>query len=263
MKFNEDTLAQETTANYLRDELKWESVYAYNTETFGPEGTLGRKDETEIVLTRYLGEALITLNPGLPQSAYQAAIRELTQATLSQSPVLTNRERYEKLREGVLVEFRDTKGELKKERLRVFDFDNAANNHFLAVRELWVKGVLYRRRADVIGFVNGIPLVFMELKAPNRDLQRAYNENLADYRDTVPHILEHNAIIILGNGIAAKYGSISSKYKHFREWKRLDEGDSGVVDMETLLKGLCSKRVLLDGHCQLNSVESTFLAPLS
>ena len=246
MKLNEDTLAQETTANYLRDILKWQSVLAYNTETFGPEGTLGRSDETEIVLKRYLGEALVKLNPNLPQSAYQAAIRELTEATLSQSAVLTNRERYEKLRDGVLIEFRDIKGELRKERLRVFDFDNPDNNHFLAVRELWIKGALYRRRADVIGFVNGIPLVFMELKAPNRDLQRAFNENLADYRDTVPHILEHNAIIILGNGIAAKYGSISSKYKHFREWKRLDEGDPGVVDMETLLKGLCSKRVLMD-----------------
>ena len=71
MRFNEDTLAQETTANYLRDHLGWESVYAYNAETFGKEGTLGRKDETEVVLTRYLGEALMTLNPGLPADAYQ------------------------------------------------------------------------------------------------------------------------------------------------------------------------------------------------
>ncbi len=246
MKFNEDTMVQETTANYLRDALGWQSVFAHNNETFGLEGTLGRSNETEIVLTRYLGEALTKLNPDLPQSAYQAAIREIIQATLSQSPVLTNRERYQALRDGVFVEFRNGKGELKKERLRVFDFDTPDNNHFLAVRELWIKGALYRRRADIIGFVNGIPLVFMELKAPNRDLQRAFNENLADYRDTVPHIFEHNALVILGNGINAKYGSISSKYKHFREWKRLDEGDPGVVDMQTLLKGLCSKRVLLD-----------------
>lgn len=233
MKFNEDTLAQETTADYLRDQLGWESMYAYNTESLGKEGTLGRKDETEVVLTRYLGEALVNLNPRLPLDAYQAAARKITGATVSQSLLLTNRERYELLRDGVVVEYRDDKGELKKQRLRVFDFDNPENNHFLAVRELWIKGALYRRRADLIGFVNGIPLVFMEMKAPNRDLQRAYNENLADYKDTIPHIFEHNAFIVLGNGIAAKYGSISSKYKHFREWKRLDEGDPGVVDMET------------------------------
>jgi type I restriction enzyme, R subunit len=246
MRFNEDTLAQETTANYLREHLGWESVYAYNTEALGKEGTLGRKNETEVVLTRYLGEALMKLNPGLPSDAYQSAIRKITEATVSQSLLLTNRERYETLRDGVLVEYRDAKGELKKARLRIFDFDNPENNHFLAVRELWIKGVLYRRRADVIGFVNGIPLLFMELKAPNRDLQRAYNENLSDYKDTIPHLFEHNAFIVLGNGVAAKYGSLSSKYKHFREWKRLDEGDPGVVDMETLLMGVCSKRALLD-----------------
>jgi type I restriction enzyme, R subunit len=246
MRFDEDTLAQETTANYLRDKLAWQSEYAYNTETFGKEGTLGRNDDTEVVLTRYLGEALIKLNPDLPTDAYQAAIRKITEATVSQSLLLTNRERYETLRDGVVVEYRGPNGDLKKHRLRVFDFDNADNNHFLAVRELWVKGALYRRRADVIGFVNGIPLVFMEMKAPNRDLQRAYDENLADYKDTIPHLFEHNALIVLGNGIAARYGSISSKYKHFREWKRLEEGDPGVVDMETLLKGICSKKGLLD-----------------
>jgi len=246
MKFNEDTLAQETTANYLRDKLGWDSVYAYNSETLGKEGMLGRSSETEVVLTRYLGEALVKLNPGLPTDAYQSAVRTITDATISQSLLLTNRERHEMLRDGVLVEYRDSKGELKKARLRIFDFDDPDNNHFLAVRELWIKGALYRRRADVIGFVNGIPLVFVELKAPNRDLQRAYNENLSDYKDTIPHLFEHNAFIVLGNGITAKYGSLSSKYKHFREWKRLDEGDPGVVDMETLLKGICSKKGLLD-----------------
>ena len=80
MRYDEDTLVQATTADYLRDQLGWESVYAYNTERFGKEGTLGRKDETEVILTRYLGEALVKLNPGLPQEAYQAAIREITQA---------------------------------------------------------------------------------------------------------------------------------------------------------------------------------------
>src|SRR5438046_112521 len=98
MKFNEDTLAQETTANYLRDALGWDSIFAYNAETLGPEGTLGRKDETEIVLTRHLGEALVKLNPGLPDDAYRTGIRELTQATVAQSLLMINRERYDKLR---------------------------------------------------------------------------------------------------------------------------------------------------------------------
>jgi type I site-specific restriction-modification system R (restriction) subunit len=246
VRFNEDTLVQQTTADYLRDELGWESIYAYNDETFGPEGTLGRKDDREIVLTRYLGEALITLNPGLPQEAYQDAIRQITAYSLSQSPLQINQEKHDLLRGGVQVSFRDDKGELVKRRLRVFDFDEPANNHFLAVRELWVRGVLYRRRADVIGFVNGLPLLFMELKNVHKDIRAAYDRNLADYKDTIPHLFHHNAVIVLGNGIAAKLGSLSSRYEHFHEWKRLDEDEPGVVDMETLLKGVCNKRNFLD-----------------
>jgi type I restriction enzyme R subunit len=246
MRYDEDTLVQETTAEYLRDELGWESVYAYNTETFGKEGTLGRKDETEVVLTRYLGEALVKLNPGLPQEAYQAAIREITQATVTQSLLHANREKYNLVRDGVLVPYRDEDGALKRARLRVFDFSNPENNHFLCVRELCIKGALYRRRADIVGFVNGLPLLFMELKNVHRDLRRAYEGNLADYKDTIPHVFEHNGIIVLGNGKEAKIGSLSSKYKHFREWKRLAEEEPGRVDMETLLKGVCSKANFLD-----------------
>jgi type I restriction enzyme R subunit len=246
MRYDEDTLVQQTTADYLRDKLGWDSVYAYNTERFGSEGTLGRKDETEVVLTRYLGEALVKLNPGLPQEAYQAAIREITQATVSQSLLLTNRDKYNLARDGVLVPYRDEKGTSKKARLKVFDFDTPENNYFLAVRELWVKGALYRRRADIIGFVNGLPVLFMELKNIHRDLRRAYEENLSDYKDTIPQLFEHNGVIVLGNGREAKIGSLSSKYKHFRDWKRLDEDEPGVVDMETLLKGVCAKQNLLD-----------------
>lgn len=246
MKFDEDTLVQGTTADYLRDELGWDSVYAYNNETFGPEGTLGRKDDTEVVLKRYLGEALVKLNPGLPREAYQAAIREITQATVAQSAIHANREKYELLRDGVLVPYRDEKGGLKRTRLRIFDFANPEANHFLCVRELWIKGTLYRRRADIVGFVNGLPLLFMELKNVHRDLRRAYDENLSDYKDTVPHIFEHNALIVLGNGRTAKLGSLSSRYQHFREWKRLAEEEPGRVDMETLLMGVCSKANFLD-----------------
>jgi type I restriction enzyme R subunit len=135
-RFTEDTLVQQTTADYLRDELGWESVYAYSEETFGPEGTLGRKDDREVVLTRYLGEALIKLNAGLPQDAYREAIRQITDYSLSQSLLQINQEKYALLKDGVQVSFRNGKGELVKQRLRVVDFDEPKNNHFLVVREL-------------------------------------------------------------------------------------------------------------------------------
>ena len=130
--------------------------------------------------------------------------------------------------------------------MRVFDFDDPENNHFLAVRELWIKGPLYRRRADLIGFVNGIPLLFVELKNIHRNVRRAYDENLADYKDTIPHVFHHNAFVVLGNGVDARIGSYSAPFEYFREWKRLDEDEPGVVDMETLLMGVCTKANFLD-----------------
>jgi type I restriction enzyme R subunit len=246
MRYNEDTLVQQTTADYLHDKLGWDSVYAYNEETFGPQGLLGRKDDTEVVLTRDLHAALVQFNPDLPQQAYQEAIRQIVEYSFTQSPLQINKDKYALLKEGVLVQFRNDKGELVKRRLRVFDFDAPGRNHFLAVRELWVRGSVYRRRADIVGFVNGLPLLFIELKNVHKDIRAAYEKNLADYKDTVPHLFHQNAVIVLANGVEAKIGALESKYAHFHEWKRLAEDEPGVVDMETLLKGVCDQRNFLD-----------------
>ncbi|MEK9685591.1 MAG: type I restriction endonuclease, partial [Rhodospirillaceae bacterium] len=243
---NEDTLVQQTTADYLQHPLGWESVYAYNNETYGSDGTLGRESDKEVILTRYLNEALVRLNPNLPEQAYEDAIRQITAAPVTQNTLQINRENYELLKNGVLVQFRNDRGDLEKKRLKVIDFNHPENNHFLCVRELWVRGDIYRRRADLVGFVNGLPLLFVECKTIHKEIRHAYEENLSDYKDTVPHLFHHNAFIILGNGVDAKMGSLSSKFEHFNDWKRLAEEEPGVVDMETLLKGVCNKRDFLD-----------------
>ena len=244
--YTEDILVQQTTAEYLERRLGWESVYAYNTETFGLDGTLGRTSDEDVVLVRYLRQALEKLNPGLPTEAYENAIRVIVQVSAAHSTLQTNREKYELLRNGVKVTYRDPRGGMETRTLHVFDFGNAENNHFLAVRELWIKGPLYRRRADIVGFVNGVPLLFMELKNIHRNVRRAYDENLSDYKDTIAHVFHHNAFVVLGNGVDARIGAYSASFEFFREWKRLDEDGPGVVDMETLLKGVCTKSNFLD-----------------
>ncbi|MFN3130279.1 type I restriction endonuclease subunit R [Roseibium sp.] len=245
--YNEDTLVQQTTADYLLNNLNWdESVLAFNNEVLGAEGTLGRTSEKQIVLTRYLGEALIKLNPGLPEKAYEDALRQIVEVPVSYDLLQINREKYELLKSGVQVQYRDDKNELVKKRLKVIDFESPDNNHFLCVRELWIKGDVYRRRADVIGFVNGLPLLFVECKALHKDLRHAYDGNYSDYKDVIPHLFHFNAFIVLANGHEAKIGSLSSKWEHFNDWKRLQEDEPGVVDMETLLKGVCSKSNFLD-----------------
>jgi type I restriction enzyme R subunit len=245
-KYNEDTLVQQTTADYLRDRLGWDVVYAWNTETFGKNGTLGRESDREVILTRYLYTKLVELNPNLPETAYQDAIRQIVETSTAQTLLATNRDKYNLLKDGVQVTFTNAKGDREKRRLKIFDFENPNNNHFLAVRELWVKGDLYHCRADIVGFVNGIPLLFMELKNVDKHIRAAYEQNFSAYKDQIPHLFHHNAFIVLANGIDARIGSLSSRFEHFHEWKRLEEEDKGVVDMETLLKGICTKENFLD-----------------
>ncbi len=244
--YSEDTLVQQTTAEYLEQQLGWESVYAYNNEDFGPDSLLGRASDREVVLTRTLREKLVELNPGLPGEAYDDAVRQITATVASQTITTTNREKHDLVRDGVQVTFRNDKGERLRERLRVFDYAEPTNNHFLCVRELWVRGDLYRRRTDIVGFVNGLPLLFIECKNIYKNLKTAFEKNFSDYRDTIPYIFHYNAIVMFGNGEKAKIGSITSKWEHFHEWKRLAEQEPGAVDMETLLKGVCDKRNFMD-----------------
>jgi len=247
MTYNEDTLVQQTTADYLRDNLGWELIYAYNQENYGENSLLGRKDRKQIILNRYLEQKLRQFNPNHPDQAYQDAIRSITEYSSSQTLFKINREKDKLLKDGVQVSYRNNKGETVKPTLKIFDFDTPTNNHFLAVRELWIEGGFGRqKRADIVGFINGIPLIFMELKNIHRSIRAAYEENYKDYLDTIPQLFHHNALVIFGNGNDAKLGSLNSPFEHFHEWKRLAESDPGIVDMETLLKGVCDKNNLLD-----------------
>jgi type I restriction enzyme R subunit len=109
-----------------------------------------------------------------------------------------------------------------------------------------IHGDLYRRRTDIVGFVNGIPLLFIELKKQNVDVQDAYTCNYRDYQDTIPHLFHFNAFLVLSNGIESKVGTLGSKFEFFNEWKRLHEDEAGSVDLETMLRGICSKENFMD-----------------
>ena len=126
------------------------------------------------------------------------------------------------------------------------DFQNPENNEFLAIKELKIQGDLYRRRTDIVGFVNGIPLLFVELKKNTVDVQNAYEDNYTDYLDTIPQLFYYNAFLMLSNGTEAKIGTLGSKYEFFHEWKRLAESDPGSVALETMLRGICRKENFLD-----------------
>ena len=245
-EYSEDKLVQQTTSDYFENELKWRFAYAYNRETYGTNGTLGRKDQTETILTRYLRQAIEQLNPNHPSTAYDDAIKRLIETTSSQTLLQINQDKYKLIRDGIRVSYKNDKGELKEPLLKVIDFDTPANNDFLIVRELWIQGTTYHKRPDIIGFVNGIPLLFIELKKTNRNVKVAYDTNYTDYRDTIPKLFHHNAMVMLSNGIDAKVGTITSPYNFFHEWRRLAETEKGRVHFETMLRGMCNKENFLD-----------------
>jgi type I restriction enzyme R subunit len=254
---SEDRLVQATFAEYLEKTLGWESVYAWNDETFGPDGTLGRTDTREAVLTRDLRAAIIRLNPQLPAPAVEEAIGKLTSYDVSRSLLQHNQEFYKYIRNGVPVSYRDAQGQLRDDHVLVIDFANGIgaggkpNNRFLAVRELKITGRRtpnYNRRADLVCFVNGLPLVFIELKAVYKNIRAGFDGNIRDYLDehVIAHAFHHNAFIIVSNGHHARYGSITSQWEHFGEWKRQDEQDKGSKAARVLLDGMLDHKRLLD-----------------
>ena len=249
---SEDRLVQATFAEHLEQVLGWDSVYAWNQETFGRDGTLGRADTKEAVLTRDLRAALERLNPELPASAIDGVLRALTVYDVGRSLVQHNRDFYRLIRGGVTVQYRDAQGRQRSDRARVVDFDNApGSNRFLAVRELKLTGIRtpnYNRRADLVCFVNGLPLVFIELKAVYKNIREGFDNNLSDYMDenVIAHAFHHNALLIVSNGDHARYGSITSEWGHFAEWKRHDEADKGSLEAVVLLNGMLAHDQLLD-----------------
>ncbi len=241
----EDTL--EHAAMDLFAGLGWQVTTAYH-ETLGPGGTLGRENRGEVVLRRELRAALVQLNPDLPAAALELAIDEVTRDRSVLGMVQANQEVWQLLREGVVVTVGNERGEQISERVRIIGWGDAiASNRFLLVSQLWVTGEMHTRRTDLIGFVNGIPLLFIELKAHHKNVKQAYSANLKDYKDTIPALFWYNGLIMLSNGSQTRLGSVSAGWEHYGEWKRINaEGERGIISLDTTIRAACTPQRLLD-----------------
>ena len=243
--YSENTLIEQPAIT-LFAELGYETIDAFR-EKLGAHGTLGRETTAEVVLVPRLRRALRKLNPGVSDEAIDGAVEELARDRSTLTPVRANHELYRLLKDGVKVAVRGDEDEETVETVRVIDWNDPRANDFLLVSQLWISGEVYKRRADLVGFVNGLPLVFVELKAAHRRLEDAYNDNLKDYRTTIPQLWWYNALIVLSNGTYSRVGSISAQWEHFAEWKRVaDEGEQGVISLETMIRGACAPARLLD-----------------
>ena len=238
-------MIQKNAADLLEKELGWTSVYAFD-EVLGVNGTLGRTNYKEVLLTGRFAKALKSLNPWLTDKQLAEAVERMTEYMSSQTLMQINEQKYQYIRDGVPVTRIKPGGETEEVRAKVIDFASPEKNDFLCVRELWVQGALYKRRADIVGFLNGLPLLFVELKNHDVAVEDAFNKNYRDYLDTVPQLFYHNAMVMFSNGLEARVGTIDSKWEFFHEWKRLSEEDAGNIELPTMLRGICRKENFLD-----------------
>ena len=245
-EYSENILVQNSAGNVLQNKLRWEVVFAYDKEQLGEDGTLGRKSHKEIVLTRYLRRALFDNNDWMTEEYADSAVKTLCSYTASATLMQINEEKYSMLRDGIPVQVKKADSTFETRYAATFNFEEPEKNHFLAVKEMKIHGELYRRRTDIVGFVNGIPLLFVELKKQSVDVKDAYDCNYTDYLDTIPQLFHFNAFLMLSNGLEAKVGTMGSKYDFFHEWKRLKEDEVGAVDLETMLLGICDKHNFMD-----------------
>ncbi len=240
--------ALESVTLALFADLGWETVNAYHeVHGTGPEATLGREHRGQVVLVPRLRAALERLNPDLPPEAHALAVEELTRDRSAMTPAQANREIYRMLKDGVKVTTRSLEGEERVETVHAMDWDTPENDDFLLVQQFWVTGEVYTRRADLVGFVNGLPLLFGELKAHHKRVEDAYRKNLADYKDTIPHLFWYSGFLVLSNGSDARVGTLTAGWAHFSQWKKINtEGEEGVISLETLVRGTCTPARFLD-----------------
>ncbi|MFB2920226.1 MULTISPECIES: type I restriction endonuclease subunit R [Aerosakkonema] len=241
---SEEALELDTLA--LFSQLGYTTANCYY-EKIGTNSTLGRETKAEVVLISQLRPSLEKLNPTLPTEAINLAIEELTRDRSALSLANANRETYKLLKDGVNVTYRNSDNEEITETVQIINWKTPTENNFFLASQFWISGEMYTRRADLIGFVNGIPLLFIELKAHHKRLDLAYRNNFCDYRNTIPQLFWYNGIVILSNGTDSRISSVTANWEHFAEWKKINsEGEEGIISLDTIIRGTCEKTKLLD-----------------
>lgn len=244
--YTEDQLVEQPAIGLFAT-LGWQTVSAME-ETFGAGGTLGRETKGEVILAERLRSALCKFNPTLPLSAINSAVDELTRDRSTMSLEAANSEVYQLIKEGILVSIPDVEhGGQKTERLRVIDWEHPEHNDFLLVSQFSVVGNLYTCRPDLVGFVNGLPWVVIELKKPGVPARAAFDENLTHYKQQIPALFWSNALLIASNGTDSRVGTLTAKWERWVEWKRIErEDEPRRVSLEVMLRGTCDRNRLLD-----------------
>ena len=242
--FSEESL--ELAVIQRLEELGYASENA-NSETYGEGSLFERNIPSEVVLPARLRNALTSINPDIPIEAIDSAIYALSEGKSTLNPVTANKELYKLIKDGITVSYKDENGIETEDVVNVIDWKNPDNNDFLVVRQFKISGEMYNCRADLVIFINGLPLIFIELKASHKQLINAYKDNITHYKEAIPQAFWHNAFIVVSNGTESRLGTITSAWEHFADWKKINsDGEQGLISLDTVIKGALEKGNLLD-----------------
>ncbi|RKS55874.1 type I restriction enzyme R subunit [Gillisia mitskevichiae] len=245
----------------------FELMLGYKHKNAWEKKLIGRESLKDVVLKEDLRTALNRLNPDLPKKCLDKAIYELTKSRATLTPVLANKEIYELIKNGVPVTFKNKTGREENGYVKVIDFEDEMENDFLVVSQLSIEYLQIEnitRRPDLILYVNGLPLVMIELKNATEKVKVGYDKNLKDYQRDIPQLLWYNMFVCISNGIQTRVGSFNASWEHFFSWVKLVdtsvshdqktrlevEKESELTNKRLSLKlfgeGLCKKSNLLD-----------------
>ena len=242
---NEDELEQ-ICLDWFRDN-SWDIAYGPDIapDSNNPE----RSDYHEVVLKRYLHEALVRINPHMPENAIEQAVAVVLKPD-SLDQTINNRTAHRLLLEGVPVEYRKD-DRIIHDRAFLIDFENPANNRFLAVNQFTIQGTKQPRRPDVVCFINGLPIAVLELKSPNDEnanIWSAFNQ-LQTYKNEISDLFVFNEALIVSDGYNARIGSLTANKERFSPWRVIKHEDDRPLlecQLETMVRGFFDRELLLD-----------------
>ena len=185
-----------------------------------PDGT-GRQNKKQCILPQILHENLKRLNPNIPKDKLAEIFKDLCRDFSATDMTATNYKYYNQIRNGIKISLRRD-GKEDFDFVKLVDFEHPQNNNFTAVSQMWIQGRIYWRRPDVLIFINGLPMVFIELKNSIVKVEEAYNDNLKNYLTDIPNLFAFNQICVLSNGLETRLGAFNATYNHFFEWLKID-----------------------------------------
>jgi type I restriction enzyme R subunit len=244
----------------------FELILGYVHKSAAKNDLIGRENLKQVVLKKDLRASLIKLNPDLPQDSIEHAINELSKSRVSLSPLMANKEVYQLIKNGVPVTFQNKEGREESGYVKVLDFENEENNDFMVVSQLSIEYLQTnnKRIPDLILYINGLPLVMIELKNATVKIKSGYDTNLRRYKRDIPQLFWYNMFVCISNGIQTRVGSFNSPWEHFFSWVKLEdtsvsntqksrievekesETNDSRLSLQLFGEGLCNKVNILD-----------------